>query len=392
MRYSLIVLFSLIVLSACQARTLKATRTPSLAPTRRATDTTPAASPLPSLLFFEGFHMADANSGWAFRGVSQLYRTDDGGTTWHEIHLQGKMQVAGAAFLNGQEAWLLGFPEADLRVAVYHTADGGQTWTQLAGLRGSNLSLYFHDAKVGWATNVIGAAGNAYYQVYQTEDGGQTWGRLPVTSPYGGSQGAQADSIHVTSQDSVSFQPPSTLWVTSGYGISTPYAGLAVSRDGGQSWEELNPPLPADQLIGQPPVAAEAPQFVSSREAYLPVTIGEHLVFLVSSDGGNHWALLRPVLPAKQMAPRVQFVNAEDGFAVCGSYLCSTQDGAKSWSQIPSPFPFDGSAGGSYASQFEFVAKETGWAILSNNGSPTAFLKTTDGGRTWIDIEPRAGF
>ena len=234
MRYRLIVLVCLILLSACQTRGLKATPTPLLAAARRATDTIPAASPLPGPLFFDGFHMADANSGWAFRGASQLYRTDDGGTTWHEIHLQGKMQVAGAAFLNGQEAWLLGFPDANLRVAVYQTADGGKSWTQLAGLRGPNLSLYFHDAKVGWATNVIGAAGNVYYQVYQTGDGGLTWRRVPVTNPYGGGQGAQAYSIHVTSQDSVSFQPPSTLWVASGYGISAAYAGLLASRDGGQ--------------------------------------------------------------------------------------------------------------------------------------------------------------
>ena len=342
-------------------------------------------------LFFDHIDMSDAKSGWAWKSPSQLYRTDDGGSTWIEIHLQGKRIVPGGVFLDGQEAWLPGVPDANLAQTVFRTTDGGRTWTDLASLPGPDLSLYFHDPRNGWALNGIGAAGSIFYQAYKTMDGGTTWTQLQLPSR-GASSATPAHTMRVATTDSLSFTPPGTIWIALGSGASTTYAGLTVLRDDGKTWQEINPPLTADLLQGQPPVLTGHPEFVTDQQAYLPVAVGGRLVFFESKDAGATWELLPPILPIIPMIPRVQFVSPENGFAVCGANLCSTHDGATSWQDIPTPFSFDPFSGGSHVIQFDFVDKQTGWAILTDADQQMSLVKTEDGGRTWIHMEPRAGF
>ncbi len=341
---------------------------------------------------FDGIAMMNATSGWAWKGLSQLYRTEDGGSTWTEIHLQGTRLVQGASFLNAQQAWLLGAPDAYLTQAVYYTADGGKTWEKLSSLSGPNLTLDFHDPNNGWAINGMGAAGNVFYQVHHTVDGGRTWAALQPSPRPGEQPGPMLGSIHLLTGDSLAFTPPDSVWIASGYGLPMTHAGLTVSRDGGKTWEDVNPPLPADYVAAQPLVAAEAPQFLSNIDAYMPVTMGSRLIFYISHDGGNTWGLLPAELPTSQMLPRVQFVNANDGFAVCGPNLCTTQNGAATWQTIQAPFVFDGSGSGVHASQFDFVDKDTGWALLRDQSGNSKLVKTADGGKSWIDLKPRFGF
>lgn len=392
-RRALLASFCLIILGACQSQV----RTTAPASEAIATASAPpAASAVPSAaptsLFFDNFRMADAQSGWAWNGLSQLYRTDDGGQTWTEIHLFGKMLNEGGYFLDAKEAWLPGVAGADITQGVFHTTDGGKTWKELTRLHGPNLDLYFHDSKIGWAMNSMGAAGNIYYQAYQTEDGGQTWQQLHATNPQGAEQGPPPNTIRVASGDTLSFRPPDTVWITSGAALSTAYAGLMVSRDAGKTWSKLNPPLPADYLVGEPSVLVAAPQFVSDQDAYLPVAVGNRLIFFVSHDEGATWERLSPVLDSGQSFPRVQFVSVTDGFAVCGPNLCSTEDGGLSWKAIPTPFSWLLSSAGTFVSQYQFVDARTGWAILTDESGPRRFVKTSDGGRTWFSVQPRLGF
>ena len=383
MRYRLFVIWTLLVLTGCQAPVLSATTSAAVTPVPQTTAL--AAWP------FDGFKMVDDRSGWAWKGISQLYRTDDGGANWTEIHLQGRMLTAGAFYMDRNEAWLPGVADGDLSQSVFHTVDGGKNWKELGRLHGPNLALYFHDPKQGWATNGIAAAGNIFYQVYQTLDGGQSWGQLQPTVRADDGQMPMPDTIHVASGDSVSFTPPDTIWITSGHGDTTMYAGLTVSQDGGATWQDVNPPLPADDLRDRPPVTVAAPQFVTDQDAYLRLTVGPRLLFFVSHDAGNTWTLMPLALPAGQMTPRVQFLSTQDGFAVCGRNLCSTQNGGQSWQAIPSQFRFDPAGGGTYVSQFDFVDAQTGWGILSDQDGRTSLMKTSDGGRTWTEVEVRLG-
>jgi photosystem II stability/assembly factor-like uncharacterized protein len=373
---------------ACKLTAVNPTPAPRFEPSDVPSPQSTAALPL----FFDSIDMMDSQSGWAWRGISQLYRTDDGAATWHEVHLQGRMQVTGASFLDGQEAWLPGVPDADVQQPVFHTLNGGMTWSKLGSLPGPNLELHFHDAHLGWALNGMGAAGNIFYRAYQTTDGGQTWSRLEVTGPGGADSGAMAGSIHIMTGDSLAFMPPSMIWIASGFGIATPYAGLKLSQDGGRTWQDLNPVLPADLGNGHTPVITSPPQFVTDQDAFLPVRVGDREVFFASHDAGASWSLLPPVLPAGRMMASAQFVNLTDGFTTCGAELCATQDGGKSWQSIAAPFPFGPAGGDAFISQFDFVDGVTGWGMLMDQQGNAALLKTTDGGHTWIRLQPRLGF
>ncbi|MGE5071941.1 MAG: WD40/YVTN/BNR-like repeat-containing protein, partial [Anaerolineae bacterium] len=338
------------------------------------------------------FNMFTATSGWAWKGVSQLYRTDDGGATWTEIHLRGTISVVGAAYRSEQEAWLVGVPDADLKQAVFHTVDGGQTWQQLPQLSGPNISLYFLDEQNGWALNGIAAAGNIFYQVFRTFDGGASWQQVLPASRGEAGQDPMSGTIHLATGDSISFSLPNTIWLASGAGISAAHVPLTVSWNGGQTWRDINPPLPGDAGTSQPVITASAPQFAAEGRAYLPATVGNKLLFSSSNDGGNTWAPLAPMLPSQQATPRVQFVDKDDGFAVCGSNLCSTHDGALTWDVIQTPFPFQPAGSSAYVTQFDFVDKLTGWALLVGADGSSTLLHTTDGGLTWINLKPRLGF
>jgi photosystem II stability/assembly factor-like uncharacterized protein len=87
------------------------------------------------------------------------------------------------------------------------------------------------------------------------------------------------------------------------------------------------------------------------------------------------------------MAPNVQFISKDDGFAACGVDLCVTRDGGLTWTEIQAPFAFDPSQGGNRVLQFDFVDAQTGWAILITSDGRASFIKTTDGGQTWIAVK-----
>ncbi len=50
------------------------------------------------------------------------------------------------------------------------------------------------------------------------------------------------------------------------------------------------------------------------------------------------------------------------------------------------PFSFGSSLTGAFVSQFQFVDASIGWAMLSYPSGNAALLKTTSGGRTWINL------
>ena len=57
--------------------------------------------------------------------------------------------------------------------AIYHTVDGGNSWTQVTGVTGSFRSVWFADANTGYA---VGDSGT----LYTTTDGGATWSQRPL--------------------------------------------------------------------------------------------------------------------------------------------------------------------------------------------------------------------
>jgi len=123
----------------------------------------------------------DAKYGWAV-GDEGVLRTRDGGTTWAVSHPRRPFKGAGNAILEGvcfldrNEGWVSGFAPVGLDAfgTVFHTADGGRTWTaqgptSLRGVVGQSVhDVSFSDKLHGWG---VGDGGLLIW----TRDGGKTW-------------------------------------------------------------------------------------------------------------------------------------------------------------------------------------------------------------------------
>lgn len=146
---------------------------------------TPAALPVVASPAITSIDMLDEMNGWAI-GEAYVLRTMDGGATWLNATPTGLTSVgfsASSFFMNATTAWLV-LPSADYTTGtLYHTANGGMTWTS-SSVPFSDGSLQFLDAQNGWMLAALGAgAGSEAVAVYQSVDGGATWSRAYVNDP-----------------------------------------------------------------------------------------------------------------------------------------------------------------------------------------------------------------
>lgn len=190
----------------------------------------------------------DTGQPWKLR----LLGTQDGGQNWTplaEVAQTGGRPGAIQSWINTSEGWML---VSDLSICsmggcwggLYHTKDGGATWTQLqagndwkfkssgqgqaeaysqAGFPGG---LHFVDSKVGWIPIERGAGGVGMGGVALTQDGGLSWAR-PLSSTDVSVQGMSVVSAReawVVTQNVLTESPPYLLH----------------TQDSGQNWKKVN--------------------------------------------------------------------------------------------------------------------------------------------------------
>lgn len=135
----------------------------------------------------------DDQVGWAASSsAGKLWATADGGQTWTEVALpEDSGEIATVALRTASDGYLL-----DSSGTLYVTADGGQSWSaQSMGLENNVLTttniplaaMRFTDADNGVVIATL-VGGQGAFLALRTADGGQTWEQevLPVDfgSPY----------------------------------------------------------------------------------------------------------------------------------------------------------------------------------------------------------------
>lgn len=215
----------------------------------------------------------DATHGWAAGGTAsviqrKLLGTSDG-QTWREVgtvgtELQG---VSDFTFISPTTGF---FVEASTG-GIYRTDDGGRTWkqvhkcaakVQVGGVYRNvacNLrSISFVSPQVGFA---VGAGGYGVVFVIRTDDGGATW-----SNAYVGTEVGHTDESHF--KQHVAFVNENT-----GFVVLSRAEKLLATGDGGKTWDQL-------------PVAAEGSvKFADPNVGW----IIEDRSFIYTTDGGKRW-------------------------------------------------------------------------------------------------------
>lgn len=286
---------------------------------------------------------ASQSSGWFGQ---MIQRSDDGGKTWEAVGNEFKYDgVPGThQWYDGtQHPWefkrvwhlepSLTDPDTVYAgvedAALFRSADGGRTWHELPGLRGHESGSRWQPGAGGMCLHTIlldpSDPGRIFIAIsaagaFRTDDGGKSWRPINrgLCSQYIPDPNAEVG--HCVHRIAMHPSRPNVLFMQKHWDVMR-------SNDAGESWHEVSGNLPTD--FGFPiEVHAHEPDTVyvvpikSDSEHYPPD--GKLRVYR-SRTGGNEWEALMQGLPQSDCYVNVlRNAMAIDSLDPCGVYFGTT--------------------------------------------------------------------
>ena len=344
-------------------------------------------------------HMLDTAQGWAVGGLNgnsdHVLRTADGALTWTDITPSeppsADPQAANKAyafFLDQQHAWVA-FADAVPsgtplnHASIWRTADGGVTWQETALTEPALFEnaympsdLTFVDEQHGWMMVHVDAGMNHdYFVLLATTDGGASWKTL--IAPQNDTSGTQS-----CYKDGLVFITPQDGWMSVDCHGVVPVPYIFKSSDGGATWQavQLSAPPSLPDIFTQGYCGPANPTLFTVTSGDLVLNCMQATTnastpssFLYeTTDAGASWKSY--AYPGGTL----QFVTASTAFAL-GRDIQRSDDAGHSWTLVTT-VNWDG--------QFSFVDANTVWAVATDNNQ-VALVKSTDGGLTWQQVNPK---
>jgi photosystem II stability/assembly factor-like uncharacterized protein len=308
---------------------------------------------------------ASQSSGW-FGQLIQ--RSDDGGETWRAMNNEFAYEGA-----TGTHQWYDGTPhpwefarvwhlepsasDPDLvyagveDAALFRSSDGGESWSELAGLRTHNTGKSWQPGAGGMCLHTIlldqadperifvaiSAAG-----AFRSDDGGTNWRAINHGLRSEGIPDPDAEVGHCVHRIAVHPARPEVLFMQKHWDVMR-------SDNAGESWREVSGNLPSD--FGFPiAIHAHEPDTIyvvpikSDSEHYPPD--GKLRVYR-SRTGGDEWEPLTSGLPQSNFFQNIlRDAMAVDALDPCGLYFGTTggqlygsNDGGDTWNAILRDLP-----------------------------------------------------
>lgn len=269
----------------------------------------------------------DGGKSWETVGNTFAYDGDPGTHQWYDgtphpwefkrvWHLEPSLSDPDTVYAGVEDA------------ALFRSADGGQTWQELPGLRGVSGSqwqpgagglclhtILQHPDDADRMFVAISAAG-----VFRTDDGGTTWHAINRGLHSEHIPDPDADVGHCVHRIAMHPSRPDVLFMQKHWDVMR-------SDDAGDSWHEVSGDLPSD--FGFPiAVHTHEPETVyvvpikSDTEHYPPEA---KLRVYRSRSGGNDWEALTEGLPQRDCYVNVlRDAMAVDALDPCGVYFGTT--------------------------------------------------------------------
>jgi photosystem II stability/assembly factor-like uncharacterized protein len=297
-----------------------------------------------------------------------MQRSNDGGKTWETVG--NKFTYDGVA---GTHQWYDGTPhpwefkrvwhlEPSLTdpdtvyagvedAALFKSADGGQSWTELSGLRGHGTGPKWSPGAGGMCLHTILIDPTNHSRIYvaisaagafRSDDGGATWKVITkgLYSKYLPEPTAEVG--HCVHRIAMHPSRPQVLFMQKHWDVMR-------SDDAGDSWQKISGNLPTDfgfviDVHAHEPETVYIVPIKSDSEHY-PMD-GKLQVFR-SRKGGNEWEPLTKGLPQRDCYVNVlRDAMAVDSLDTCGVYFGTTggqvyasADAGDSWTPIVSHLP-----------------------------------------------------
>lgn len=290
--------------------------------------------------------------------------------TWHLLPTGSSQQFRGLAPVSDEIAWVSGTNGTVLR-----TTDGGLSWASVGpSLSAEDAELQFRDVQA-WSADravILSIGAGAESRVYHTGDGGTTW-TLAFTS--------REDTAFYNCMDFESEDD------AHGLAVSDPVGGkfrLIETRDGGASWDIVDPAGLPPALDGEFGFSASGTCISTQSGRWYAAAGGVDPGRVFSSADGHQWEVADSSITGGAAGGvfSVQFRDARHGIAVGGDFEAPagavdnaawSDDGGVTWTAA-AKFP------GGYRSGSSWVPGLRGVALAVG---PTGSDFTVDSGQTW---------
>ncbi len=208
------------------------------------------------------------------------YQTIDGGQTWHRSATARPVKgstlpfsgiKSGVTFNNNSDGWLTGsLTHGSGTVYLFHTTDGGHTWTKQGisvptNLMAAQVTSYppqFSKAKEG-VLPVKFHSSSTSFMLYHTSDGGETW-----------------TSTHAVDFPRGSMVPAWSI-ISTNEEVVTDGTKLLITRSGGRRWKSISSNISFQNI--------KELDFISLTTGWVLMNSGS---LYHTTDGGHSWRRL----------------------------------------------------------------------------------------------------